>query len=74
MLRKSGAKPLEPRKPLFSEEELRKLLGEDDEKERVPDPKIIKNKFEKSIKERNLIKIISHRKLMEKHNSTQNIL
>jgi hypothetical protein len=74
MLRKSGAKPLELRRPLLSEEEIRKLLGEDDEKERVPDPKIIKNKFEKSIKERNLIKIISHRKLLEKHNSTQNIL
>jgi hypothetical protein len=74
MLKRSGKKPSEPRNPLFSEEELRKLLGEDDEKERGPDPKIIKNKFEKSIKERNLIKIISHRKLLEKHNSTQKIL
>ena len=71
MLRKSGAKPLELRKPLLSEEEIRKLLVEDSEKERVPDPKIIKNKFEKSIKEKNLIKIISHRKLLEKLDSIE---
>jgi hypothetical protein len=43
MLKRSGAKPLELRKPLLTEEEIRKLLGEDGEKERVPDPKIIKN-------------------------------
>jgi hypothetical protein len=49
-------------------------LGEDNKKEEIPDSTIIRNKFEKSIKERNLIKIISHRKLLEKHNSTQNIL
>ena len=71
MLRRSGTKPLQVRKPLLSEEEIRKLLGEDDEKERVPDPKIIKNKFEKSIKERNLIKIISHQKLLEKLDSIE---
>ncbi len=71
MLKRSGAKPLELRKPLLSEEEIRKLLVEDSEKERVPDPKIIKNKFEKSIKEKNLIKIISHRKLLEKLDSIE---
>jgi len=71
MLKRSGAKPLELRKPLLSEEEIRKLLVEDSEKERAPDPKIIKNKFEKSIKEKNLIKIISHRKLLEKLDSIE---
>jgi hypothetical protein len=71
MLKRSGAKPLELRKPLLSEEEIRKLLVEDIEKERVPDPKIIKNKFEKSIKEKNLIKTISHRKLLEKLDSIE---
>jgi hypothetical protein len=69
MLKRSGAKPLEFRKPLLSEEEIRKLLGEDNKKEEIPDSTIIRNKFEKSIKERNLIKIISHRKLLEKLNS-----
>jgi hypothetical protein len=87
MLRKSGTKPLESRKPLLSEEEIRKLLGEDGKKEQIPEAKTFKNieeqipdknkildKYKESKKERNLIKIISHRKLLEKHNSTQNIL
>jgi hypothetical protein len=87
MLRKSGTKPLESRKPLLSEEEIRKLLGEDGKKEQIPEAKTFKNieeqipdknkildKYKESKKERNLIKIISHRKLLEKHNYTQNIL
>jgi hypothetical protein len=100
MLRKSGTKPLESRKPLLSEEEIRKLLGEDGKKEQIPEAKTFKNieeqipeaktfknieeqipdknkildKYKESKKERNLIKIISHRKLLEKHNYAQNIL
>jgi len=86
MLKRSGNKPSETRNPLFSEEELRKLLGEDAKKketsdaktfknneERIPDKNNILDKYKKSKKEESLIKIISHKKLLEKLNYTQKI-
>jgi len=84
MLKRSGNKPSETRNPLFSEEELKKLLGEDAKKKETPDAKTFKNneekipaknkildKYKESKKEGSLIKIISHRKLLEKLNYTQ---
>ena len=71
MLRRSGTKPLEIKKPLFTEEEIRKILGEDGKKEQIPDKNKILDKYKESKKEGSLIKIISHRKLLEKLNYTQ---
>ena len=53
MLKRSGNKPSETRNPLFSEEELKKLLGVDAKKKKLPmlkHLKIMKNKFPLKIK------------------------
>jgi hypothetical protein len=84
MLRRCGTKPLEIKKPLFTEEEIRKILGEDGKKEQIPNAKTFRNikeqipdknkildKYKESKKEGSLIKIISHRKLLEKLNYAQ---
>ena len=71
MLRRSGAKPLEIKEPLFTEEEIRKILGEDRKKEQIPDKNKILDKYKESKIEGSLIKIISHRNLLEKLNYTQ---
>ena len=82
MLRRVGSKPKRNIAPLLSEEELKKILGENDPKKnkilqidyenRIPDRKIIEEKYQKEmLGDKRLIKLISHRNLLNKIESSR---
>ena len=82
MLRRVGSKPKRNITPLLSEEEIKKILDENDPKKnkisqidcenRIPDRKIIEEKYQKEmLGGRRLIKLISHRNLLNKIESSR---
>ena len=71
MLKRSGAKPDNTRETVLSEEEIKKILGEDDCEKRIPDSKIILKKHQESKKNGNLMKSIFHQNLLNKIESNR---
>ena len=82
MLRRIGSKPKWNIAPLLSEEEIKKILGENDPEKnkisqidcenRIPDRKIIEEKYQKEmLGGKRLIKLISHRNLLNKIESSR---
>lgn len=65
MLRRIGSKPKENIAPLLSEEEIRKILGENYEN-KIPEKEIIQKKYQEARENKCLIKLISHRNLLNK--------
>ena len=82
MLRRIGSKPKRNITPLLSEEEIKKILDENDPKKnkisqidcenRIPDRKIIEEKYRKEmLGGKRLIKLISHQNLLNKIESSR---
>lgn len=71
MLKRTGNKPKSEATPLFNEEEIEKILSKNDCKNRIPDHKIIQEKYQEAKKNKCLIKIISHRNLLNKIESSK---
>ena len=81
MIRRIGSKPESNITPLLSEEEIKKILGENnprkiiisqiDDENRIPDRKIIQEKYQQAKKNKCLIKLISHQNLLNKIESSR---
>lgn len=83
MIKRVGSKPERNITPPLSEEEIKKILGENDPKKnkisqiddenRIPDRKIIQEKYQQAKKSKCLIKLISHRNLINKIESIRQL-
>ena len=83
MLRRIGSKPKRNITPLLSEEEIRKILGENDPEKnnisqidcenRIPEKEIIQKKYQEARENKCLIKLISHRNLLNKIESIRKL-
>ncbi len=83
MLKRVGSKPKSNIAPLLSEEEIRKILGENDPEKnkipqidcenRIPEKEIIQKKYQEARENKCLIKLISHRSLLNKIESIRKL-